>query len=541
MLLLGLIVGWKRPRLALEAVALAARELPDLRLRVAGPVVDAEGARILELMRRRATLPDLEGRVEFAGPLGDPAPALARAGALLHCSDCEPFGMVLAEALASGTPVVAPASCGPAEIVDPTCGRHYLPGDAAGAARALVEVLGTPETARELGEGGRRRAAALYSLTDSRRRYDEILGDLIGPGDGGPPDTGADLTLVTVIHDSAPELGALLASVERHLPGAQVVVVDSGSSDGGAEVAARWRGGAAEVVDMGANVGFGRASNAGVERAERPVTVVLNPDVELLDGSLAELGRELLRDGAPERLLAPLVLGADAKREDNAQLEPGSPPLALHALVPPPLLPPPVARWLHPWRADSPRARRLGRRRLPGRADRHDAAARPVRPGHVPVRRGPRPRPARHRRRHRDVVLARRRACSTTAPTRRGPRSAASRSTCSRAAAARWCASGAARAARRSTTPSRRPRSRTAWASSAPSAAPAGASARSSPRCAARRPRTRTSRGRSARSCTPRRTTGTAGSCRASRSSGIPALIASVAWPSHSPASGPTA
>ncbi len=174
-LLLGAIVGWKRPRLALEAVALAARELPDLKLRVAGPVIDAEGERIMELMRRRADLPDLRGRVEFCGRLDDPSAALARAGCLVHCATCEPYGMVLVEALASGTPVVAPASCGPAEIVDPSCGRHYLPGDAHSAAAALVEVLGDPARGRELGQAGRERARTRYSLTLSRERYGALV------------------------------------------------------------------------------------------------------------------------------------------------------------------------------------------------------------------------------------------------------------------------------------------------------------------------------------------------------------------------------
>ncbi|MEA2479782.1 MAG: N-acetylglucosaminyl-diphospho-decaprenol L-rhamnosyltransferase, partial [Thermoleophilaceae bacterium] len=364
-LLLGAIVGWKRPRLALEAVALAGRELPDLRLRVAGPAIDAESERTLTAMRRRAELPDLAGRVEFAGALDEPASALGRAGALLHTADCEPYGMVLVEALASGTPVVAPASCGPAEIVDPTCGRHFLPGDARGAARALVEVLGEPQTARRLGVAGRERAERVYSLADSRERYSELLNDLVdrqgprrapAPAPGPAPEPpGTGIALVTVIHDSAPELGTLLASVERHLPGARVIVADSGSSDDGAAVARAWAGGA-EVVDMGANVGFGVGSNAGLDLVTEPVAVVLNPDVELLDDSLAELAREAQRPGAPERLLAPVVLLGGGRRQDSAQHEPGSPSLLVNALLPPAMLPRPLARRLEPWRSDTPRA-----------------------------------------------------------------------------------------------------------------------------------------------------------------------------------------
>ena len=57
-----------------------------------------------------------------------------------------------------GRPVVAPASGGPAEMVDESCGRLYSPGDGDAAARALAEVLSAPGQARAL--GGRRSARA---------------------------------------------------------------------------------------------------------------------------------------------------------------------------------------------------------------------------------------------------------------------------------------------------------------------------------------------------------------------------------------------
>ena len=45
-------------------------------------------------------------------------------------------------------------------------------------------------------------------------------------------------TAVVVIHDSEPELRALLGSIDRHLPQApQLVVADTGSGDGGAQLA----------------------------------------------------------------------------------------------------------------------------------------------------------------------------------------------------------------------------------------------------------------------------------------------------------------
>jgi N-acetylglucosaminyl-diphospho-decaprenol L-rhamnosyltransferase len=350
-LLLGAIVDWKRPDIALQAVAIAARRLEALRLVVAGHTVGDESERLLETLRRRAAEPDLAGRVQFAGALGDPRTGIRRASCLLHCADREPFGLVLLEAMACGRPVVAPAAGGPLEIVTHGSGRLFPPGDPQGAARALVELLGDRERLRRAGERARARVAREFALGDARRRWLEAAAL---PPRTADDEAGAGLTLVTVSHDSEPELRRLLASVARQLPGAAVVVVDSGSRDGSPAVARAWRGDA-RVVELD-NVGYGRAVNAGVPLVETPACVVVNPDVELVDDSLAALAAEALRPGTPERLLAPLVLRPDGTRQDSVHLEPVSPAAVVTALLPPAALPPPLRRHAQPWRADRPRA-----------------------------------------------------------------------------------------------------------------------------------------------------------------------------------------
>jgi GT2 family glycosyltransferase/glycosyltransferase involved in cell wall biosynthesis len=352
-LLLGAIVPWKRPDLALEAAAVAARELPGLRLVVAGHAVGEGSAGLLATLRERASRPDLAGRVELTGPLADPRPALAGTSCLLHCSDREPFGLVLLEAMASGRPVVAPASGGPLEIVADGCGRLYPPGDAAAAGRALVELLRDPAETRRAGERAREHVTARFGLDAARRRWREAAAPALG-APRPPSRSGDGLTLVTVSHDSREELERLLRSVARHLPGARVVVADAGSEDGSAEVARRAPVTTA-VLELD-NVGYGRAVNAAMAAVETPACVVLNPDVELVDDSLAGLAAEALRAGAPERLLAPLVLHPDGKRQDSVHREPVSGASALIAAVPPAVLPPPLARRVQPWRSDRPQA-----------------------------------------------------------------------------------------------------------------------------------------------------------------------------------------
>ncbi len=156
--------------------------------------------------------------------------------------------------------------------------------------------------------------------------------------------------IVTVIHDSAPDLARLLDSVARHLdPVPPVVVVDSGSRDEGADLARR-RG--AQVVVLDGNRGFGAGCNAGLELVEAPVTALVNPDVELLDGGLARLADAA---AATDALLAPRLLNADGSVQDSAHPPPGSLEGLVPALLPRPLLPGRLRERYEPWRSDNPR------------------------------------------------------------------------------------------------------------------------------------------------------------------------------------------
>ena len=105
------------------------------------------------------------------------------------------------------------------------------------------------------------------------------------------------------------------------------------------------------MIELGENVGFGRASNAGVEQVDESVTVLVNPDVELVDGSLVKLAEELRRS---DRILAPAVLLPDGSRQDSAQAEPGSAGALAIAAVPPALMPPPLRSRACPWTSSKP-------------------------------------------------------------------------------------------------------------------------------------------------------------------------------------------
>jgi phosphatidylinositol alpha-1,6-mannosyltransferase len=108
---------------------------------------------------------------------------LAAADALVMCSDSESFGMSLVEAMAAGVPVVVTQTCPWGEVETERCG-FWVPQNAEAIASALVELLGDPAGAREMGERGRalvrtryswdsigQAMAEQYRVAVSRRRY----------------------------------------------------------------------------------------------------------------------------------------------------------------------------------------------------------------------------------------------------------------------------------------------------------------------------------------------------------------------------------
>jgi glycosyltransferase involved in cell wall biosynthesis len=118
----------------------------------------------------------LEGKVEFLGFQANPYPYIASAKCLLLTSDFEGFGMVIVEALALGTPVIATdCPCGPREIMAGEMDDCLIPvEDEELFAARLVQMMHSPVEVREssvsrfeLAHVGSRYIEVLEALTDS--------------------------------------------------------------------------------------------------------------------------------------------------------------------------------------------------------------------------------------------------------------------------------------------------------------------------------------------------------------------------------------
>ncbi len=155
-----LSIGRLVPRKGVDTVIAALRQLPDAELVIAGGRADDEEA---VRMRELAAAYGLGHRVHVIGSVPrEQVPSLMRAAdVLVTVPWYEPFGMVPVEAMACGVPVVASAVGGHLDTVA-GCGLLVPPRRPRALARALREVLDSPDRRRALGAAGARRARERY-------------------------------------------------------------------------------------------------------------------------------------------------------------------------------------------------------------------------------------------------------------------------------------------------------------------------------------------------------------------------------------------
>jgi len=157
--------------------AVLAPRFPDWQLVIAGPDLDGYGTTVRGLVAAAA----LGERTTFTGAIdgADRASAFANADVLVLPTHSENFGIVVAEALAHGTPVLTTRGAPWGELATHRCGWWVELSDPALEA-ALTEALGLPkDRLKEMGARGRELVAARYSWDTAaiamKAAYDWLL------------------------------------------------------------------------------------------------------------------------------------------------------------------------------------------------------------------------------------------------------------------------------------------------------------------------------------------------------------------------------
>ncbi|MEK6320322.1 MAG: glycosyltransferase [Acidobacteriota bacterium] len=117
--------------------------------------------------------------VSFVGFRKDSPDLIAASDLLILPSVAEAFGLVLAEALYLGTPVVATRVGGIPEIIsDGVDGILVPPADSSALADAIMELLSDGERRQRMSGAGREKVLAKFGFEDMVRSYEMLYADL---------------------------------------------------------------------------------------------------------------------------------------------------------------------------------------------------------------------------------------------------------------------------------------------------------------------------------------------------------------------------
>jgi len=142
------------------------RALPALAARWPGLVVLIAGRGSLKkALEAEAVALGVNGYTRFLGFWPDVAEVMSLMDVVAIPSMWEPFGLVAAEAMAVGRPVVASRVGGLPEVVaDGETGLLVPPGEPAALADAVERLLAAPDLRSRLGAAGRERVAANFTV-----------------------------------------------------------------------------------------------------------------------------------------------------------------------------------------------------------------------------------------------------------------------------------------------------------------------------------------------------------------------------------------
>jgi len=172
---MGRLVAVKNYARLLEAFARVVESVPEARLVLAG-----SGPQREMLESRRDEL-GLGASVRMHSWVDHVAPLLRRADVVAISSRSECCPMLVLEAMATETPLVATAVGGiPHMVDDGETGRLVPSDDAAALGAAIVEILGRADRGAALGRAGRSALDRRFHHRVAARRHAEIYNTLLG-------------------------------------------------------------------------------------------------------------------------------------------------------------------------------------------------------------------------------------------------------------------------------------------------------------------------------------------------------------------------
>ncbi len=164
----------KRIPLLIKIFSKIHEEFPDWKLKLVG-----DGPELTTSVRITREL-NMQHQVEFLGVRADIPNLFSKSSILISGSEVESFGLTIAEAMACGTPIIAPRVGGIPEVVDDNVtGLLYDSSDMADAVDKLSKMMSNTELRKQMGIKSRDKINREFSVQKIVSQYDDLYCELL--------------------------------------------------------------------------------------------------------------------------------------------------------------------------------------------------------------------------------------------------------------------------------------------------------------------------------------------------------------------------
>jgi len=166
--MLATFARWKGHETFMRALSLLTPNLSWRGYIIGGALYQTDGSQYsLADLKSTSQRLGISNRVGFTGFIKEPAAAMRSLDVLVHAStQPEPFGLVIAEAMACGRAVIVSEAGGALELMEPGINAlGHTPGDAAQLAEHISRLGSDPQLRARLGAAGRATAEQRFDRT----------------------------------------------------------------------------------------------------------------------------------------------------------------------------------------------------------------------------------------------------------------------------------------------------------------------------------------------------------------------------------------
>ena len=165
--IIGRLDSWKGHETFIDAIGIARKSEPAVRGLIVGAITPtATNQAYVDSLRKQVRKLELDAAVTFAGHRTNiPEINQSLDGVICASSSPEPFGLMVVESMAVGTPVIATNAGGPAEMITDGVDGLLVPlKDAAAMADAMLRVAREPDLAENLAAAGLNTVAERFTV-----------------------------------------------------------------------------------------------------------------------------------------------------------------------------------------------------------------------------------------------------------------------------------------------------------------------------------------------------------------------------------------